>query len=170
MPNQYILAEKPQRYVTQSLVLWVCFVDRCLFFWPLRYLSFDLQILINTLVSSNSSWTTQVPCTCSYIFTYNTAAINKKRNVYFSNSCHLEWRVHMGMSDTNLKGDNPRPRTIRTKFGLIRGLMLWWLTPLCGSQLFYWWRKSLTCSKSMTNFITTICIKYTDYKGSCKSK
>jgi len=34
------------------------------------------------------------------------------------------------MSDTNLKGDNPRPSTIQTKFGLIRGLMLWWLTPL----------------------------------------
>jgi len=37
MPKQYILAkkeitEKPGRYVTQSLVL--CFVDRCLLFWP----------------------------------------------------------------------------------------------------------------------------------------
>jgi hypothetical protein len=44
--------------VTRSLVLCVCFVDRCLsfFFWPLRCLSFfDLRILITPLVSSNSS-------------------------------------------------------------------------------------------------------------------
>jgi hypothetical protein len=42
--------------VTQSLVLCVCFVDRCLFFffWPLCCLFFDLQILITPLVSSNS--------------------------------------------------------------------------------------------------------------------
>ena len=44
--------------VTRSLVLCVCFVDRCLsfFFWPLCCLSFvHLQIMITTLVSSNSS-------------------------------------------------------------------------------------------------------------------
>jgi hypothetical protein len=35
--------------VTRSLVLYVCFVDRCLFF-------FDIQILIIPLVSSNSSY------------------------------------------------------------------------------------------------------------------
>jgi hypothetical protein len=40
------------------LVLWVCFVDRCLSFFclPLYCLSFfDLHIMITTLVSSNSS-------------------------------------------------------------------------------------------------------------------
>ena len=48
--------------VTRSLVLCVCFVDRCLsfFFWPLCCLSFiDLRILIPPLVSSNS-------CYCLY--------------------------------------------------------------------------------------------------------
>jgi hypothetical protein len=40
----------------RSLVLCVMFVNRCLFFWPLCGLSFDLRILNNTpLVSSNSS-------------------------------------------------------------------------------------------------------------------
>ena len=43
--------------VTQSLVLCVCFVDRCLsfFFWPLCCLLFDIRIMITPLVSSNSS-------------------------------------------------------------------------------------------------------------------
>jgi hypothetical protein len=44
--------------VTRSLVLYVCFVDSCLyfFFWPLCCLFFfDIQILITPLVSSNSS-------------------------------------------------------------------------------------------------------------------
>ena len=44
--------------VTRSLVLCVCFVDRCLsfFFWSLCCLFFlDLRILIIRLVSSNSS-------------------------------------------------------------------------------------------------------------------
>ena len=44
--------------VIRSLVLCVCFVDRCLyfFFWPLRCLSiFDLRILITSLISSKSS-------------------------------------------------------------------------------------------------------------------
>ena len=50
--------------VVRSLVLCVCFVDRCLsfFFWPLCYLSFDLRILITHFVSSNSS------CSKQYIF------------------------------------------------------------------------------------------------------
>ena len=40
----------------RSLVLCVMLVNRCLFFWPLCGLSFDLRILNNTpLVSSNSS-------------------------------------------------------------------------------------------------------------------
>ena len=43
--------------VTRSLVLYVCFVDRCLSFWPLRCLFFlDIRILITPLVSSNSSY------------------------------------------------------------------------------------------------------------------
>jgi hypothetical protein len=42
--------------VTRSLVLCVCFVDRCLFFWPMYCLSFfDLRILITPSVSSSSS-------------------------------------------------------------------------------------------------------------------
>ena len=47
--------------VTRSLVLYVCFVDRCFsfctfFFWALCCLFlFDLRILITPLVSSNSS-------------------------------------------------------------------------------------------------------------------
>ena len=43
--------------VTRSLVLDVCFVDRCLSFWPLCCLFFfDIRILITLLVSSNSSY------------------------------------------------------------------------------------------------------------------
>ena len=48
--------------VTQSLVLYVCFVDCCLsfytfFFWSLCCLFFfDIRILITPLVSSNSSY------------------------------------------------------------------------------------------------------------------
>ena len=44
--------------VTRTLVLCVCFVDRCLsfFFWPLCCpFFFDIRILITPLVSSNSS-------------------------------------------------------------------------------------------------------------------
>ena len=42
--------------VTRSLVLYVCFLDRCLSFWPLYCLFFfDIRILIDPLVSSNSS-------------------------------------------------------------------------------------------------------------------
>ena len=48
--------------VMRSLVLCVCFVDRCLsycpfFLWPLCYLFFfDIRILVSPLVSSNSSF------------------------------------------------------------------------------------------------------------------
>ena len=45
-------------HVTWSLVLCVCFIDRCLsfFFWTLYCLFFlDIRILITSLVSSNSS-------------------------------------------------------------------------------------------------------------------
>ena len=46
--------------VTRSLVLYVCFPDRCLsflcfYFWPLCCLFFDIRFLIAPLVSSNSS-------------------------------------------------------------------------------------------------------------------
>ena len=44
--------------VTRTLVLCVCFVDRCLSFYPFSFghcvLSFDLRILFTPLVSSNS--------------------------------------------------------------------------------------------------------------------
>ena len=49
-------------YVRSSLVLCVCFVDRCLslctfFLWPLCYLFLlDLRILISPMVSSRSSY------------------------------------------------------------------------------------------------------------------
>ena len=42
-------------FFTLFIVLHVCFVDRCLSFWSLCCLSFDLQILITPVVSSNSS-------------------------------------------------------------------------------------------------------------------
>ena len=45
--------------VTRSLVLCVCFADRCFFFffWPLCCLFFfDIRILITSLVSSSSSY------------------------------------------------------------------------------------------------------------------
>ena len=42
--------------VTQSLVVCVCFVYRCLSFWPLCCLFFDIWILITTLVSSLHKW------------------------------------------------------------------------------------------------------------------
>jgi hypothetical protein len=50
--------------VIRSLVLGVCFLDRCLsfFFWPLCCMSlFDLPILIIPLVSSNSSYLNSIP-------------------------------------------------------------------------------------------------------------
>ena len=45
-------------HVTRSLVLYVCFIDRCLsfFFWPLCCLFFDFLILVTPMVSSNSSY------------------------------------------------------------------------------------------------------------------
>ena len=45
--------------ITRSLVLYVCFVDRCLSFCPFSFghcVVFDLLILIAPLVSSNSSY------------------------------------------------------------------------------------------------------------------
>jgi hypothetical protein len=42
--------------ITRSLVLCVCFVDRCLSFWPFCCLFFvDIRILITPLLFSNSS-------------------------------------------------------------------------------------------------------------------
>jgi hypothetical protein len=63
--------------VTRSLVFHVCFVDRCLsfcrFLWPLCCLFFfDIRILIAPLVSSNSSYKSQIgkrgikPCICRF--------------------------------------------------------------------------------------------------------
>jgi hypothetical protein len=46
--------------VNRSLVLCVCFVDRCLSFWPLCCLFFDIRIMITPLVSSNSSYTSKL--------------------------------------------------------------------------------------------------------------
>jgi hypothetical protein len=40
--------------VTRSLVLYVCFVGRSLSLWSLCCLSFDLRILITSLMSSSS--------------------------------------------------------------------------------------------------------------------
>ena len=56
--------------VTRSLVLCVCFVDRCLFFWLLCCLFFDIRILITPLVSSNSSycWKMSFACQLSHWF------------------------------------------------------------------------------------------------------
>jgi hypothetical protein len=54
--------------VTRSVVLCVCFVDRCLSFWPLCCLFyFDLRILITLLVSSNSSYISKLTI-CNNIF------------------------------------------------------------------------------------------------------
>jgi hypothetical protein len=48
------MGTKNRDLYTRSLVLFVCFVDRCLsfFLWPLCCLSLDLRILITPLVSS----------------------------------------------------------------------------------------------------------------------
>jgi hypothetical protein len=46
----------PEHLSSPPLVLCVCFVDSCLYFWPLCCLFFyDLRILITPLISSNSS-------------------------------------------------------------------------------------------------------------------
>ena len=56
--------------VTRSLVLCVCYVDHCLSFWSLCCLFFvDVRILINPLVSSNSSY-----------LTFDTSIISDKRD------------------------------------------------------------------------------------------
>ena len=71
-------------HVTQSLVLCVCFVDRCLsfFVWTLCCLPFfDLWILITPLVSSNS---------------YLVIKKNKNKNVYFI----IELHVYLLIKDT----------------------------------------------------------------------
>ena len=58
----------PGFHVIQSLVLCVCLVDRCLFF-------FDIRIMITPLVSSNSSYQN---------FNWNTLLISKIRlNIVF---------------------------------------------------------------------------------------
>ena len=60
-PSEHITSSPDFSWVrvTRSLVLYVCFVDRCLYFfcWPLCCLFFlDIRILIAPLVSSNSSY------------------------------------------------------------------------------------------------------------------
>ena len=58
---------------TRSLVLCVCFVERCClcpFVWPLCYLFFDLRLLITPLVSSNTSKTIPVSFAHTIVFLY----------------------------------------------------------------------------------------------------
>ena len=60
--------------VTRSLVLYACFVDRCLsfFFWPLCCLFFyDIRILIAPLVSSNSSFNCSLIVLSLFFFSEN---------------------------------------------------------------------------------------------------
>jgi len=72
--------------VTRSLVLCVCFVDRCLsfctfVFWLLWCLFFfDIRILIISLVSSNSS------------YSYSITAI------FYRNTSHLGWFYHFSQA------------------------------------------------------------------------
>jgi hypothetical protein len=67
--------------VTRSLVLYVCFVDRCLFFCTFSFLCclffFDIGILIAPLVSSNSSWNRN-PILKYHCIDYFPTACNKK--------------------------------------------------------------------------------------------
>ena len=42
-------------HVTRSMVLYLCFIDLCLSFWTLCFLSSDIRILITHLVSVSSS-------------------------------------------------------------------------------------------------------------------
>jgi hypothetical protein len=97
--------------VTRSLVLCVCFVDRCLFvcpflfFWPLCCVSyFDLRILITPLVSSNYSYSRSV------VFSRHSCFLNDKNerhniieimlNVTRSkhNKCFLFWLKLVNMT------------------------------------------------------------------------
>ena len=76
--------------VTRSFVFCVVFFRSLfailsLFFWPLCCLSFDLWILITSLVSSNSS----------YINTYNWYLIRKSSNIQF-------WRFPMLLDNVKL--------------------------------------------------------------------
>ena len=85
--------------VTRSLVLYVCFVDRCLsvylsfFFWPLCCLSFfDIRILITPLVPSNSSFSVW----------HNKHAFIDNRILRGINIARLEWNnIYMWRSDKN---------------------------------------------------------------------
>jgi hypothetical protein len=73
--------------VTRSLVLYVCFVDRCLsfctfFFWPLCCLFFfDIRILITPLESSNSFFISQGG-NCTRIYA-NNGYIETPPNPYY---------------------------------------------------------------------------------------
>ena len=70
---------------TRSLVLYICFVDRCLSFWSLCCLFFfDLRILINPLVSSNSSC---LLCPSSMTFVMHVAL------VYARYKLKVEWCI-----------------------------------------------------------------------------
>jgi hypothetical protein len=70
---------------TRSLVLYICFVDRCLSFWSLCCLfSFDLRILINPLVSSNSSC---LLCSSTMTFAMHVALI------YVRYKLKVEWCI-----------------------------------------------------------------------------
>jgi hypothetical protein len=67
--------------VTLSLVLCVCFVDRCLYFifWPLCCLFFfDIRILITPLLSSNSSYIEYLQLNVVFEVGYSDAIIFNK--------------------------------------------------------------------------------------------
>jgi apolipoprotein N-acyltransferase len=94
--------------VTQSLVLSVCFVDRCLSFcpfsfWPLCCLSFfNLQILITRLVSSNffsNKFTSlQLTLLCFYGLTlHDISWMNTSSEIiqcYIVNGTNIQLDVH----------------------------------------------------------------------------
>ena len=97
------------RCVTRSLVLYVCFVDRCLsfctfFFWPLCcLLFFYIRILITHLVSSNSSllyvphsWK-PVTCLCFGIQSNIDTVVN---NSVFCKSNLQRWWLNMNIVHT----------------------------------------------------------------------
>ena len=84
--------------VTRSLVLYVCFVDRCLSFWPLC-LFFDIRILITPLVSSNSSYTGLVCWIikhfCPIIYIYTLHQINNLDTRCFMNYSVQNWNFNL---------------------------------------------------------------------------